>query len=213
MVKLLSYTKPVVHNYSDISVEEYIIYIARVSSTRKDKTKDHLKLLKYLIENKHWSPFEHVSFSFEITTSIAIATQMLRHRSAYFQQFSQRYATAMELEPIQFRLKGDSNRQGSLDDCLNDLTLDAKVINHLSDCLELYSELIEAGVSNECARNVLPQCTKTTIIMTNNIRGWLHYLELRLDSHTQKEHRQVAEGIKEILTQHVPNIMKLVDIQ
>lgn len=97
----------------NISSEQLIIYIARVSSSRDNKLNDYERLIKYLIENAHWSPFEHVYMTIEMTTSRAIGRQELRHRSKTFQEFSQRYAEATEFEDFELREEPDKNRQSS----------------------------------------------------------------------------------------------------
>ena len=95
------------------NAELNIVEIARVSSSRTDKSENPEGLINYLIKNKHWSPFQHSYLTFEIETSKAIGIQLLRHLSFTFQEFSQRYAKVNALEPIEFRLQADKNRQSS----------------------------------------------------------------------------------------------------
>ena len=180
-----------------LSAEELTIYIARVSNPSNQTNTDTApKLLAYCIRNGHWSVFEHVHMTIEIETSLAIATQILRHRSFTFQQFSQRYADVSKLgdilEPVEMRLKADGgNRQGSSAQVVADsIYADEKQIS-----VGTYLGLLARGVAPESARFVLPQCTKTRLYMTGNLRSWIHYLTQRLDPHTQKEHREVAESI------------------
>jgi thymidylate synthase (FAD) len=180
-----------------LTAEELTIYIARVSNPSNQTNTDTApKLLAYCIKNGHWSVFEHVHMTIEIETSLAIATQILRHRSFTFQQFSQRYADVSKLgdilEPVEMRLKADGgNRQGSSAQVVADsIYADEKQIS-----VGTYLGLLARGVAPESARFVLPQCTKTRLYMTGNLRSWIHYLTQRLDPHTQKEHREVAESI------------------
>lgn len=179
-----------------LTAEELTVYIARVSNpTNQTNTDTTPKLLAYCIRNGHWSVFEHVHMTVEIETSLAIATQILRHRSFTFQQFSQRYADVSKLgdilEPVEMRLKAEGgNRQGSSDETVNSIDADDKQIS-----VGTYLALIARGVAPESARFILPQCTKTRLYMTGNLRSWIHYLTQRLDPHAQKEHRDVAESI------------------
>lgn len=207
-VKLIASTK------SEISddMRKAIAYIARVSSSRKDKTNEGERLIEHLIKNNHWSPFEHSYYTFEIETTRAIARQLLRHRSATFQEFSQRYATVKGIEMPELRMKGGSNRQGSTAEVLKNEAYIERVRKHLQDSLELYQDLISLGVANESARNILPECTDTTIIMTNNIRNWIHFLSLRLDKHAQKEIREIAMKIFDLLDSEFSGMLNIADI-
>ena len=204
-VKLISVTDPVIEGIH--SAEELITYCARVSNpSNQFNIETAPKLLKYLITHKHWSPFEMASMTFEIKTSRAIAAQILRHRSFSFQEFSQRYSTATELEEIEWRKQGSTNRQVG-DDVVNlfpDVAVQLAKIQQ--DSLLLYNTLINDGIARECARMVLPLNTSTTIYMNGTVRSWLHYLEIRCKNDTQKEHRVIADEIKNIFRQTFPNI-------
>ena len=190
-----------------LTAEELTVYIARVSNPSNQTNTDTApKLLAYCIRNGHWSVFEHVHMTVEIETSLAIATQILRHRSFTFQQFSQRYADVTKLgdviEPVELRAKAaGGNRQGSGESADNYMVphtcYDAAEASSgaIRQSVKAYVELMSAGVAPESARFVLPQCTKTRLYMTGNLRSWIHYLTQRLDPHTQKEHREVAESI------------------
>lgn len=185
-----------------LTAEELTVYIARVSNPSNQTNTDTApKLLAYCIRNGHWSVFEHVHMTVEIETSLAIATQILRHRSFTFQQFSQRYADVSKLssddltDDLEMRWKAQGgNRQGS-----GNVVTDRALLESANDTLETscyaYRDLIKKGVAPESARFVLPQCTKTRLYMTGNLRSWIHYLTQRLDPHAQKEHREVAESI------------------
>ena len=189
--------------------ERHIVEVARVSSSRENKKENYESLIKYLIMHKHWSPFEHSYMTFEIETSKAIAIQLLRHRSFTFQEFSQRYQDVNQLgemfEPIELRYQASNNRQSSTEPVENSV-LDGKVKMVLAACEQLYNNLIECGVSRETARMVLPMATKTKIHMTGSVRSWIHFLDIRDDTHAQLEIQMVAKIIKAIFAEQLPSI-------
>lgn len=202
----------------ELTPEQLIVYVARVSNPSNQMNHETAdKLIRYLIKNKHWSPFEHVSMTIEIKTSRAIAAQILRHRSFSFQEFSQRYAEVTEFEPIQLRKQAEKNRQSSTEVFnpeLNSLLGGKKelalhrVAWILHQTKAAYELLLEAGVAKEVARMILPLTTQTTIYMTGTIRSWIHYLDIRCDEHTQLEHREIALSIREIFSKQFPEIAK-----
>lgn len=215
-VKLVSVTKSLVEE-KELSAEELIVYVARVSNPSNQlnsETSD--KLIAYLVRNKHWSPFEMVDMTVEIVTSRGIAQQILRHRSFSFQEFSQRYAEVTDFEPVQLRKSGATNRQSSLevfDPVVKDRDgfeepSSSLVDDHIINSQELYQKLIQAGVAKECARMVLPLTTQTKIYMKGSVRSWIHYLQIRCDEHTQLEHREIALAIADVFKSIFPNISK-----
>ena len=210
-VKLISLTKPCDGAGVDIDgeimkAEDLIAYCARVSNPKNQaNTKTAPKLIKFLIKHKHWSPFELANMCVEIKTSRAIAAQILRHRSFSFQEFSQRYSKATDLEPLELRAPADKNRQSSSDE-ITDYKLKAKASAMMHQAKGVYDELIEAGVAKECARAVLPLGTQTTMYMNGTVRSWIHYINLRTEENTQKEHRDIANKIKDIFVEQFPNI-------
>jgi thymidylate synthase (FAD) len=146
----------------------------------------------------------------EIKTSRAIAAQILRHRSFSFQEFSQRYSVANEFEDIELRLQGDKNRQvGEELISRNNLVYD-KLNGLIAESLSLsqhcYDTMIENGIAKEVARMILPLTTETTMYMKGSLRSWIHYLELRTEKNTQKEHRLIAEQCKSIFINKFPTI-------
>jgi len=196
-------------SHDGMSPSEFIAYIARVSNpTNQNNHETAPKLLKYLIKHKHWSPFEHASLTFEITTSRAIAAQILRHRSFFFQEFSQRYSAVSEVVEYEARRQDVKNRQNSIDDMSpEDRAWFSKAQKEISDkSMKLYKEALEKGVAKEQARMLLPLSTKTTLYMTGSIRSWLHYIEVRADASTQKEHRDIALSIKSIVSEEFPEL-------
>ena len=203
-VKLVAITKPI----DDMSASDFISYCARVSNpSNQNNTLTSPKLLAYCIKNGHWSIFEQASFTVEIVTSRAISAQILRHKSFFFQEFSLRYAVATEFEPVELRSQDTKNRQGSGDVVDPHVGLPwggghlASASSVVQDCIdfaeETYKSLISAGVSKETARMILPLCTQTTLYMTGNVRSWIHYLQQRCAKGTQKEHRLIAEAIRD----------------
>jgi thymidylate synthase (FAD) len=208
MVKLVSITQPVLEDLSGFSPEEVIVYIARVSNPSNQLNRETApRLLSYLIKHKHWSPFEFVDMTVEITTRRSIAAQILRHWSFSFQEFSQRYSTATKLQKIELRKQADKNRQSSAE-LLNDEQLELLVENAQLFSTEVYNKLLEAGVAREVARDVLPLSTETTMYMKGSVRDWIHYLELRTLEDTQKEHRDIANAIMELFKENFPSIHK-----
>jgi thymidylate synthase (FAD) len=190
--------------------EDIICYCARVSTGSPVKSaEDDEQLLSYLIANKHWSPFEMVDMTVKITTSRAISHQIVRHKSFSFQEFSQRYSKVTQFEPIELREQSSSNRQSS--EAIMDYDdIQVSTINGYMMLAEsLYEGLLSDGVAKEVARFVLPECTQTSLFMKGSARSWIHYLQVRLDEYTQKEHRLVAESILNIFKDIFPVTYKL----
>lgn len=199
------------------NAEDHIVEVARISSSRKDKKSKPEGLLNYLIKHKHWSPFEHGHVTFEIETSKAIGIQLIRHRSFSFQEFSQRYQDVNRFndifEPIELRAQCEDNRQSSTEVINptiaykgNDIPAQDLINRHLENSQHLYKRLLDNGVAREQARMVLPLATTTKIHMTGSIRSWIHFLELRDDSHAQKEIQLVAQEIKKHFKKQFPII-------
>lgn len=216
-VKLVSITKGE-GEFEGKTAEDIIAYAARVSSSREtnEKFEDTAGLLNYCIKHKHWSIFETASLTFEITTSKAIGIQLLRHRSFTFQEFSQRYATVTDIEPIELREQHKNNRQSSTDvfnPMLNhnegdyaNMKADQAIYDFIQQSQILYNGLLKAGVARECARMVLPMATSTTIYMTGPVRSWIHMFDVRDDNHAQKEIQEIARKMKKIFIEQCPLI-------
>lgn len=188
--------------------ESVIAHIARVSNPNNQDNPEYTKLFRYLIRNGHWSPFEHASMTVKIVTSRAIAAQILRHRSFSFQEFSQRYSEATEFEPIELRRQADKNRQSSTEvfDPIVEYDIHASefIEDHIQASYDLYRLLIKNGVAKESARMILPLTTQTTLYMSGTVRSFIHYLALRNDEHTQKEHQLIAQEIEQIFSEQYP---------
>jgi thymidylate synthase (FAD) len=187
--------------------------IARVSNPNNEDNPEVDKLIRYLIKHRHWSPFEMVSMCVEIHTTRAIAAQVLRHRSFSFQEFSQRYAIPTDTFATvlpDLRRQDTKNRQNSIDDVEPQTKeyYDQRIDNHFREAVQLYESLLHSGVAKECARSVLPLNTVTRLYMSGTIRSWLHYVDLRGDNGTQKEHQTIARAVGEILADQVPTIAR-----
>lgn len=202
--------------------EKLIAFIARVSNPDNQNNPEYAKLIKYLINNKHFSPFEHAYMTVEITTSRAIAAQILRHRSFTFQEFSQRYSEVENFEPIEIRKQAIKNRQSSDEvfdpdiitdgnDYIRKFTASELIHYTIAVSSAAYKVLLSAGVAKEVARMILPLTTQTTLYMTGSCRSWIHYLGLRDDEHTQKEHQLIAREIKKIFMVNFPLVSEALE--
>lgn len=208
-VRLIAITKPVVAECTD--AQELIAYAARVSNPANQATHETApKLLSYLMRNAHWSPFEMASMTVEITTTRDIARQILRHRSFSFQEFSQRYA-ASTAEPVlrEARMQDAKNRQSSLE------TNDTELASWWRDlqgsvaaaAIDAYEAALANCIAKEVARSVLPEgMTESVLYMAGTIRSFIHYVQLRTEAGTQKEHREVAEAIAAIVFEQFPSL-------
>src|SRR3990167_6921723 len=185
--------------YEACSPEELILEIARVS-TPLGKRSGSTNLLKYLMQHKHWSPFEMVDLTFKIVTSRAISAQLIRHRSFSFQEFSQRYSEVTEFETCAARRQDLKNRQNSVDDVNREdkawFLQAQQIIQELA--INLYEQALNKKIAKECARVLLPMSAQTILFMKGSVRSWLHYFMLRLDKATQLEHREIANQIFDI---------------
>lgn len=222
-VKLISLTQPMMGK--EMSAEELIVYIARVSNpSNQDNLETAPKLISYLIKKKHWSPFDMVNMTVEVVTSRMIAQQILRHWSIKPQEFSQRYAEVIEIEPIELRRQAEKNRQSSEEvinpkisfyNPIKKYTEQREANDLVAECVEycreVYRSLLTGSVSKETARQILPLATQTTLYLNGSIRSWIHYIEQRCDLHAQKEHRLVAIEIKKIFDSFFPNISTAIE--
>ena len=216
--KIIALTNPILSAWetnteSPIGAEAFIAYTARVSNpSNQHNTLTAPKLLSYLIKNKHWSPFEMVSITMEINTTRDISHQIIRHRSFSFQEFSQRYADPtkdMSFVTREARLQDAKNRQNSIE--TDDEKLEEAWNNFQYDVGELaqtyYKEAIRMGIAKEQARAVLPEgLTTTRLYMSGTLRSWIHFVDVRAEQGTQKEHRQVALAAQEEILKHFPSL-------
>ena len=206
--KLITYSQPPVAELnsekigSEWGLQEWVAYCARVSNPANQASGERSeKLVRYLAENKHWSPFEMVSVCLEIETTRDIARQLLRHRSFSFQEFSQRYAAVdlgnfeSEFTPREARLQDRTNRQNSVetDDAELRTTWESLQGALWEASTHAYTWALEHGIAKEQARCVLPEgLTPSRLYVNGTLRSWIHYIELRTGNGTQKEHRELA---------------------
>lgn len=208
--RIVGYTQPSEDFKNDFStVKELVAYCARVSNPSNqfnNQTAD--KLIAYLVKHLHWSPLEMASVTMEVETTRDIARQLLRHRSFAFQEFSQRYADPTEDMTFilrEARLQDHKNRQNSIeieDKFLQD-SWNAYQQSVIDAATQAYKWAITNGIAKEQARSVLPEGnTPSRLYVQGSIRSWLHYIQVRSDESTQKEHRilalEVAKAIVKI---------------
>jgi len=189
--------------------ENLVVRMARVSNPVNEYNMETApKLLRYLINHQHWSPFEMCSLCVKIDTERDISAQILRHRSFSFQEFSTRYAEAQTPVVPELRRQDLKNRQNSTDnfDFETVRYFQARIDNLYLNAKELYKKMIVAGVAKECARRILPLSTQTTLYMHGNLRSFIHYIKVRTDASTQLEHRLIAIEIKKIFCNQFPII-------
>ena len=213
-VKLISYTQ----GADGKNLLEQVAYAARVSNpANQNNSETAEKLVRYLIKNQHWSPLEMVNICLEIETTRDIARQILRHRSFSFQEFSQRYAVAdLGWELKEARLQDTKNRQNSI--VTDNLALQAwwetqqkRVIDASQSA---YDWAIANGIAKEQARAVLPEgITVSRLYMNGTLRSWVHYIQLRSEKGTQKEHRDVALACALVIEPVFPMIKEYINEQ
>lgn len=196
------------------SLEDIVAYVARVSNPANQDQKDNKKLISYLINNKHWSPFEMVNLCLEIKTTRDIGRQILRHRSYSFQEFSQRYAVVEDSSFTirEARNQDNKNRQNSIDNTPDNIkkTWEGLQLDLIDNIKADYRWAIDNGIAKECARAILPEgLTKTTMYMSGTLRSWIHYIKLREANGTQKEHMDIALECKEAISKYFPLINEI----
>jgi thymidylate synthase (FAD) len=216
--RLISYSKPSREIVSEglYDMQELIAFCARVSNpTNQLNTETTGKLINYLVKNKHWSPLEMVSACVEIETTRDIARQILRHRSFSFQEFSQRYADpTKDLDFVlrEARLQDTKNRQNSIE-------LDMSIDEHrqiayqwqnlqrdlLQKTKDVYAWAMAKGIAKEQARAILPEGnTISRMYINGTLRSFIHYIEVRSEKATQKEHREIAIEIAKVIAEVFP---------
>lgn len=192
--------------------EKLIGYMARVSNPANQDNENIVGLMKYMIRNEHWSPFEMASACFEINTTRDIGRQILRHRSFSFQEFSQRYEDVSKLAPVELRecrMQDEKNRQNSVptDDAFLVASWERWQHTVYTETTKAYKAALDLGIAKEQARALLPEgLTPSRMYMSGTLRSWLHYCLLRGDDATQKEHRVIAQNISRELAKRIPNV-------
>jgi len=225
-VKLVSYTK-IDEEYlkslmsevdaTDPHSNEFIVniqtpeglaaYCARVSSPNP-YNHEYSKLLKYCLKHGHFSVFEMINVTFEINTTRMISSQILRHKRLFFQERSQRYQQVSDYTITDARRQDAKNRQNSIDDLDEDTkTFWESTQNMLNKkAFQYYQMALDKGIAKEIARSILPLSTNTTMYANGTLRSWIHYVNVRASKETQKEHRDIAIAIRDILIDKYPSI-------
>ena len=213
-VRLHSYSQPA--EYFAENMTELVAFCARVSNPSNQGNKETSeKLIKYLIANKHWSPLEMVSLTLEIVTTRDIARQMLRHRSFSFQEYRQRYADpTKDLDFVlrDARIQDKQNRQNSIEldfkrheDRELDRLWKEKQQTVIKASKDAYMWAITNGIAKEQARVVLPEGNiESRLYMAGTLRSWIHYIQLRSENGTQKEHIEVAKACAQAISEIFP---------
>lgn len=211
-VRVVSHSKPAIGVDLKDDLLQMVAYCARVSNPNNQNNEETAeKLVKYLIKHQHWSPLEMASVCMEIETTRDIARQILRHRSFSFQEFSQRYADPtkdLTFVTREARMQDTKNRQNSIELSTEDS------IHHIWEsyqeviierCKHAYEWAINAGIAKEQARAILPEgLTMSRMYVNGTLRSWIHYIQLRADEATQKEHREIAKACAEAIYQIFP---------
>jgi thymidylate synthase (FAD) len=215
-VRVVSVSGPV-GDLEKFDQEQMIAYCARVSNpSNQENTQTMSKLLKYLQDHKHWSPFEMAHAVVEIETSRGISPQILRHRSFSFQEFSQRYQSLDESGVVIYaaRRQDAKNKQNSIDDLSDEIKKEweDRQLQNWKNSFDHYKWALDNGVAKECARFVLPLGSKTRMYMSGTIRSWMHFIETRTHESTQKEHRDIALACREALSTYFPYVFGLSDV-
>ena len=221
-IELVSKTHGV-GKYEGLTSEQIVAAVARHGVIKEDNG----KLVKYLMDNAHWSPLDMINFTFEIETSRDIGRQILRHQSIKFQEHSTRYSDRVLFEPIELRKEDKINRQSSTEvfdppmapfldpwtgeDNGDALPASVLINEFLQDVEGFYKRLIQAGVAKECARKILPGCLTTTMSANGTLRSWLAFLNVRCDHHAEKEVQIIATHIGEILEKEMPGVFAQID--
>ena len=213
--KLIAYTQPVAEFSTLDDLGKIVSYCARVSNpSNQMNVETGEKLLNYLFDNAHYSPFEMVNLVIEIKSTRDIVRQLLRHRSFTFQEYSQRYAVSEGFEIREARLQDPKNRQNSLEN--DDLDLAAqwalKQAEVVNKTREVYGWALDNGIAKEQARAVLPEGnTESTVIVNGTLRSWIHYCMLRMAHGTQKEHIEVATQCFSEISKVFPQMLKFLE--
>lgn len=192
--------------------EELLGYMARVSNPDAKPNDPASRLIRYLIKHQHWSPFEMVDMCVEISTTRDIGRQLLRHRSFFFQEFSQRYADVTTLPSAEYRparMQDPNNRQNSIptDDRYTHKWWEEMQRGVESVTHQVYERALARGLAKEVARAVLPEgLTATRMYMKGSLRSWIHFCQLRMGNGTQRETQEIAERCYALLDKQYPSV-------
>jgi thymidylate synthase (FAD) len=167
------------------------------------------RLIRYLAKHKHMSPFGHCFASFHVKAPIFVARQLVKHKFLRWNEISRRYVDDEPefYEPDQWRGRSKDKKQGSSDDKITHtgkLTIPIRIGAHHGRCVELYRDMIFAGVAPEQARMVLPQSTMTEWYWSGSLDAFIDMCNLRCKDDTQYETRLVADYIRSELIKLFP---------
>jgi len=187
------------------NADELLAYIARVSNPKNQDNPNIEKLLHYMEREGHVSPFTMANMCVEVNTTRVIGRQMLRHWTLAVQEFSQRYEDVSLLGDftiLEARMRDEKNRQNSIPCDDPDVVEEFEQMQreHIEASVDKYRRALALGIAKEQARTFLPEGnTPSRLYFNGTLRSWIHYLKVRLDPSTQKEHRLIADEIKDIL--------------
>lgn len=193
--------------------DDLVGFLARVSNSKAKLGDPAEKLIKYLLDHKHFSPFEMVNACVSIECPRDIGRQILRHRSFSFQEFSGRYAEYPDLlVGRECRLQDHTNRQSSLPAEPDHISWWESTLSEVrGTAWTAYSLAISKGIAKEVARVLLPEgLVPSKIYMNGTLRSWIHYWAVRCTPETQKEHRLVAEETRAVVLAEFPEIAKAI---
>ena len=222
MIRLISYSQPTEEVLADgiNNAQELIAFCARVSNPANQlNTETSDKLIHYLIKNAHWSPLEMVNACLEIETTRDIGRQILRHKSFNFQEFSQRYQDPtknLNFVIREARLQDTKNRQNSIELDMSNAEhrelsriWEEKQQNVIHAAKDAYTWATNNGIAKEQARCVLPEGnTESRMYINGTLRSWIHFISVRTDKSTQKEHREVAQACAQAITKIFPMVQE-----
>ena len=185
---------------SDLSV----VNAARVSFAKKKDVLDQSdeKLIKYLADHDHWSPFGHTTLQFLIKAPVFVARQLVKHQvGLVWNEVSRRYVD-YEPEfyvPFMWRGKPENKKQGSSED-----EIEYDITPTMQYCKETYNNLLKAGIAPEMARMVLPQNMMTEWYWTGSLMAFVRVVNLRVKPDSQEETRMIAIQMSQHLKDHFP---------
>jgi thymidylate synthase (FAD) len=184
-----------------------IVQAARVSYGDGTKTvNEDRQLIRYLMRHWHTTPFEMVEFKFHVRVPIFVARQWLRHRTASVNELSARYSIVKDdfWIPSEYRSQSNTNKQGSESQTFDDISANMSQTQSSDFAFQVYDGLVSRGISRELSRVHLPQSTFTEFYWKINLHNLFHFLRLRMDSHAQKEIRECASQMFELIKPIVP---------
>jgi len=190
------------------NLDESIVESARVSySTGTTTSRSSRGLIRYLLRNWHTTPFEMVEFKFHLKMPLFVARQWMRHRTASVNETSARYSVVPNefYTPQTYRLQSQVNKQGSYGevDTVYDMSGEAKKIGDAA--FELYDLMLNYECCREQSRCHLPQSTYTEFYWKINLHNLMHFLHLRMDHHAQKEIRDYACAVYQLVEGLAPH--------